>query len=301
MKPTKTFFKAIGVISYLTIWLVCLISGIALAADLPEIKNNGVIRHLGIPYANFVTGSGDGMDVDLVKLFAQHLGVRYEYVKTSWGTVIGDLIGRKVQLQSDQVVDLGEVPVKGDIIANGFTVLPTRKKVLDYSNPTFPNQVWLVVKASSPLKPIVPSGDINKDIAMTKAIVKGHVLLGKTGTCLDPSLYDMKKFGATIKLFDSELNKMAPAVINDEAEMTLLDVPDALVALEKWPGQIKVIGPLSEKQDMACGFAKTSPQLRQAFNEFLEKCKQDGTYLGLIKKYYPMVLDYFPEFFAPNK
>jgi ABC-type amino acid transport substrate-binding protein len=73
------------------------------------------------------------------------------------------------------------------------------------------------------------------------------------------------------------------------------------VALEKWPGQIKVIGPLSEKQDMACAFAKTSPQLRQAFNEFLKQCQQDGTYLGLIKKYYPMVLDYFPEFFAVNK
>ena len=295
------FFKSFGIIGGLTLWSVGLLGGIALAADLPDIKKNGVIRHLGIPYANFVTGSGDGMDVDLVKLFARHLGVKYEYVKSTWGSVIGDLIGRNVQLKSDQVVDLGEVPVKGDIIANGFTVLPTRQKVLDYSTPTFPNQVWLVVKADSPLKPIVPSGDIHKDIAMTKAMVKGHSLLGKIGTCLDPSLYDMKKFGANIKLFDSELNNMAPAIINGEAEMTLLDVPDALVALEKWPGQIKVVGPLSEKQDMACAFAKTSPQLRQAFNEFLKQCQQDGTYLGLIKKYYPMVLDYFPEFFAVNK
>jgi ABC-type amino acid transport substrate-binding protein len=295
------FFKSFGIIGGLTLGSVGLLGGIALAADLPDIKKNGVIRHLGIPYANFVTGSGDGMDVDLVKLFARHLGVKYEYVKSTWGSVIGDLIGRNVQLKSDQVVDLGEVPVKGDIIANGFTVLPTRQKVLDYSTPTFPNQVWLVVKADSPLKPIVPSGDIHKDIAMTKAMVRGHSLLGKVGTCLDPSLYDMKKFGANIKLFDSELNNMAPAIINGEADMTLLDVPDALVALEKWPGQIKVIGPLSEKQDMALAFAKTSPQLRQAFNEFLKQCQQDGTYLGLIKKYYPMVLDYFPEFFAVNK
>ena len=51
--------------------------------DLQEIKSEGVIRHLGIPYANFVTGSDDGMDVELIKGFAKHIGVKYEYVKTT--------------------------------------------------------------------------------------------------------------------------------------------------------------------------------------------------------------------------
>jgi ABC-type amino acid transport substrate-binding protein len=283
------------------LWSVCLLSGLSLAVDLPEVKQNGVLRHLGIPYANFVTGSGDGMDVDLVKLFAQHLGVKYEYVKADWANIIGDLTGKKVQLKGDQVVFLGDLPVKGDIIANGFTILPARQKVVDYSTPTFPNQIWLVAKATSPIKPIVPSGDIQKDITATKALLEGRSILGKAGTCLDPSLYNIKKLGAKVKLFDNELNEMAPAVINGEAELTLLDVPDALVALEKWPGQIKIIGPLSERQEMGAAFAKNSPQLCQAFNEFLEKCKQDGTFLNLVKKYYPMVLDYFPEFFATKK
>ncbi|MDP2968552.1 MAG: ABC transporter substrate-binding protein, partial [Deltaproteobacteria bacterium] len=58
-------------------------------SDLAEVKAKGLLRHLGVPYANFVTGSGDGMDVGLVKLFAQHLGVKYEYVETSWGNLIG--------------------------------------------------------------------------------------------------------------------------------------------------------------------------------------------------------------------
>jgi hypothetical protein len=53
-------------------------------SDLPEILQKGELRHLGVPYANFVTGSGDGLDVDLVKLFVQHLGVRYVWVKTTW-------------------------------------------------------------------------------------------------------------------------------------------------------------------------------------------------------------------------
>ena len=31
------------------------------AADLAEIKQRGEIRHIGIRYANFVTGAGDGL------------------------------------------------------------------------------------------------------------------------------------------------------------------------------------------------------------------------------------------------
>jgi len=49
-------------------------------ADLAEVKQRGTLRHLGIPYANFVTGAGDGMDVELMQRFAQHLGVKYRYV-----------------------------------------------------------------------------------------------------------------------------------------------------------------------------------------------------------------------------
>ena len=45
------------------------------ARDLAEIKAEGVLRHIGIPYANFVSGSGDGMDVELIKGFALHLQV----------------------------------------------------------------------------------------------------------------------------------------------------------------------------------------------------------------------------------
>lgn len=34
------------------------------------------LKHVGAPYANFVTGSGDGLDVELVKLFAQKLNLK---------------------------------------------------------------------------------------------------------------------------------------------------------------------------------------------------------------------------------
>ena len=286
-----TTLLCIAVMLGITSW------GFASGGDLTEIKRRGVLRHLGVSYANFVTGSGDGMDVELVKGFAEHLGVRYEYVKTGWENVIGDLTGKKVKPEGSDVTILGEVPVKGDLIANGLTKIPWRQKVVDYSTPTFPTQVWLVARADSTIEPIKPTGDIDKDIVQVKELLKDRCVLGKAKTCIDPSLYRIKETGAKVKLFSGKLNELAPAVIKGEAEATILDVPDALIALEKWPGKLKVIGPISSMQEMGVAFAKTSPELREAFNRFFEKCKADGTYQRLVKKYYLGVFMYYPAFF----
>jgi ABC-type amino acid transport substrate-binding protein len=269
----------------------------ALSQDLTEIKQQGVLRHLGVPYANFVTGSGDGMDVEVIKLFAEHIGVRYEYVKTDWDDAIGDLTGSKVRPRNGGIEILASVPVKGDLIANGMTIISWRQKIVDYSTPTFPNQVWLVARADSRLNPIKPSGDLKKDIETVKKLIRDKRLLCKANTCLDPSLYNLDATGARILLFQGSLNEIAPALLNREAEVTLLDVPDALVALQKWPGKIKVIGPVSGVQDMAVAFRKDSPKLREAFNRFLENLWSSGSLRGIALKYYPFVTDYYQDFF----
>lgn len=288
---------AASALGALTLGLVVALAAPA-RADLPEVKRACVLRHLQIPYANFVTGAGDGMDVELMQRFAEHLGVRYEGVRTDWSVAIGELTGRSVRAKGDEIEVLGRVPIKGDVIANGMTVLPWRQKAVSFGVPTFPNQVWLVARADSPIAPIKPTKDLARDIAATKALLRGKTLLGKSGTCLDPNLYAIQKTGAQPVLFPGSLNEVAPALLEGEAEVTLLDVPDALVALEKWPGQLKVIGPISELQDMAPAFAAESPKLRQAFAEFMAKSKKDGAHLALVTKYYPFVFDFFPEFFA---
>jgi len=267
-------------------------------ADLDGVKQRGVLRHLGIPYAAFITGAGDGMDIELMKGFARHLGVRYEFVKTDWDNIFSDLTGKKYKTAGNEVTVVGSAPIKGDVAANGITVLAWREKIVNFSAPTFPNQVWLIARSDSPIMPIKPSGNINKDIAAVKKLLKGKSLLGKTGTCLDPSLYELSEVTGKIKLFQGSLNDMAPALINKETELTLLDVPDALIALQKWSGKIKIIGPISDIQDMAAGFPKDSPELLAEFNSYLEKSKKDGSFNQLAKKYYPFVSSYYPKFFA---
>lgn len=282
--------------------IYCLLTVPAFSGDLEEVRQRGVLRHLGITYANFVreTDQGmDGLDVELIQLFAEHLGVRYELVQTSWSEAFGDLTGDNVQPKDDSVVVTGKVPVRGDVLANGLTILPWREKVVRFSIPTFPTGVWLVARADSPIKPIEPSGDIETDIDRVKRLLSGRSVLAMKGTCLDPELYNLDQAGTQIRLYTASqnLNDIAPAVIEGVAEATLLDVPDALVALQKWPGDIKIIGPISSRQLMGVAFAKSSPDLLRVFNEFFRNCWTDGTYDRLVHKYYPSVYLYMGNFF----
>ena len=289
ISATATFISALA------------ITAAASAGDLDELKARGVLRHIGIPYANFNTGSGDGMEAELTQLFAKSLGVRYEFVLSDWGPIVQDLIGKKVKVVSGKAELLEDAPVRGDLIANGFTIIPWRQQVVNFSIPTFPNQIWLVARSDSPIKPIKPTKNIEKDIELTKALLKGRTLLTLEKTCLDPALYNLSATGAKIINFQGKLNEVAPAMLKKDAELTILDVPDALVALDKWKGKIKILGPISDKQQMAGGFSKNSPELLEAYNEFIKKTQSDGTYLKLIKKYYPTAQRYFPEFFKGMK
>lgn len=268
------------------------------ARDLDEIKTAGVLRHLGVPYAGFIIGPDQGLDVEVMKAFADHLDVRYQFVATDWATAIPDLIGKTFTVDNPDVTFTGETEVRGDVLATGLTILPWRQKILNYSEPTFPTQVWLVVRAESPMIPILPTGDLNQDIAQTREKIRGMAVLCKSGTCLDPRLFDLDKIEAQGVDFPGSLNDLAPAVILGEAQATLLDVPDAVIALQKFPGKIKIIGPITRHQEMAVGFRKDQTELRTEFNRFFDEFKRSGRYLELVNAYYPLIHLYYPDFFS---
>jgi ABC-type amino acid transport substrate-binding protein len=273
------------------------------AADLKDIQARGELRHLGIKYANFVTGAGDGLDVELAQGFAKHLGVKYTLVYSDFYTIIRDLLGKDVTVKDGKATLAGEFPVRGDMIATGFTVLPWRKQVLLYSDTVFPTQVLLVARAEASQQPLQGSQSLAQDIRDTKAMIGRKSLLVMEKTCLDPAGYGLKNIGLDLRPYtrNTNINEMVPAMLNGAAEYTLLDVADVLLDLQKWAGRIKVLGPISEEQEMAAAFPPDAPQLRDAFNEYLRKVKADGTYDRLVRKYYPGIHSYFPEFFAQGR
>ncbi len=269
------------------------------AMDLKEIKASGELRHLGIPYANFVTGLGDGLDVELIKGFAKHLGVKYVYVPSNWDDIYGELTGQNVAYKDSKIILTDKKTIKGDLIANGLTILPWRAEVVQFSTPTFPSSVWLIAKSTSAIEPIEPTTSLNDDIKSVKSLMKNQKVLTRPNTCLDAKLYDLDKIGSEVLIHAKEKSiiEMVPTVIENRADLTLLDVPDAMIALEKWSGEIKVIGPVSEDQLMGVAFRKDSPELLAEFNKYFAKIKKDGTYTKIVEKYYPSIFDYYAEFF----
>jgi hypothetical protein len=296
-------FKAnvTNTVTRICVFLAALAVGAALRAqDLPEIRATGVLRHLGIPYANFVTGGGDGLDVELMQGFAAWLGVKYRYVESDWTHVLGDLTGRNDERDESGVPLSAQTPIRGDVVAGGMTVLDWRKSIVDFASPAFPSAVWLVARADSSLTPIRPSGSLDQDIAQVRGLLAGRSVLALSGTCLDPKLYRLDETGARIRLQPPErrLNEMVPAILNGDAEASLLDVPDALIALERWPGEVKVIGPISQPQLMAPAFRKDSPELRAAFEEYYAGLRRSGRYREMVARYYPAIFRYYGGFFA---
>jgi ABC-type amino acid transport substrate-binding protein len=271
----------------------------ALAADLDDVKARGELRHLGIRYANFVTGAGDGFDVELMRGFASRLGVKYTLVYSDFYNVIRDLLGKEVVRSGGDVSLTGNFPIKGDVIAAGFTVLSWREKILSYSEATFPSQVLLVAPAASSVQPIQETESLWDDIATTKKLIGSQSLLVMERTCLDPANYGLTGVGLDLKAYtkSANLNEMVPALLDGDAQLTLLDVPDAILDLRKWAGKIKVLGPVSQPQTLAAAFPKDAVRLREAFDAYLRDIKADGSYDRLVDKYYFGIRRIFPEFF----
>ncbi len=290
--------KQLKLLFSLTLLVVMLTTVTARAGNLEDVMKSGVLRHLGIPYANFVTNDYNGLDVELMRAFAKHLGVKYQFVKSTWGNIVTDLTGKKVKPMGNEISINGEATIYGDIIATGFTVLPWREKIVAFSEQTFPSGIWLIARGDAALTPISPTGSVADDIIQVKQNLSGISVLGLAESCLDPKLYGIMATGAQVQYYppDRDLEEMIPSVMAKMVDSTLIDVPIALIALAKWPGQIKVIGPLSPPQDMACAFSKNSPHLKRAFDKFFENFKQTGRYRKLVEKYYPSVFIYYPDF-----
>ncbi|NCC96141.1 MAG: transporter substrate-binding domain-containing protein [Synergistales bacterium] len=293
----KSFFR-------LTLWTILLFSlsiRPCRAGTLQEILDRGEIRHLGVPYARFVTGSGDGLDVELMERFAQYLGVSYRYVESNWEDVIPDLIGRDISISGDIAVPGANRPIMGDVIASGLTVLEWRKSVLAFSSPTFPTQVWLLSPYDHPQRPIEPCGDMAEDRSKTSDMVNGMTVMGVEQTCLDPNLYGLGDKGARIVAFKGDTSDLVPAMLGGVSDLIILDVPDVLVALSHWQGRIKVLGPISQKQDMAVAFSLDDKDLLSEFEAFYGQLIASGEYRDMVEKYYPSLFLHFPSFLEGSR
>ena len=237
-----------------------------------------------------------------MQAFASRLGVRYEFVETQ-------AYGRPRRPHRAPGVGQGSRarashpdPDPGRRPGHGSHGAAVTKRSVEFSHPTFPTQVWVVAPRGSPVKPIVPSGDVERDIAAVKRLLAGKRVLGVPNTCLDHSLYGVEAAGGRpVRLRTTVLDEVAPALLRGEGELALIDVADVDLAFERWPGRFTVVGPVSPVQDMAAAFRKDAPELRKAFDAFLVEARKDGSYDRLLARYFPRAGSYFPGHFERER
>ncbi|MFH1356769.1 MAG: transporter substrate-binding domain-containing protein [bacterium] len=278
--------------------LMILFPTLVMAQDLKDILNQGVLRHIGAPYGNFVivpdkkkNTRHSGFSVDLVRLYAESIGVKYEFIESdNVHTMIEGLVGIKfrLDLQNSSQVSFGdELAPVGDVIATGLTVLDWRKKLINYSESTFPSKIWLIGHKN--LQKIIPEHFDQFDKKQVLEFANKFQVIGQANTSIDPSLYGVNNF----EEFKGSINDYINLVTNlKENKLAMLDFPDAIVTLRKAPEKLIVIGELSGPQTMAAAFRKGSPKLLKSFNAFLEAIKINGTYERLVNRYYPELVFY---------
>ena len=102
---------------------------------LATVRQRGVLR-IGVAASDPAVmhdaqGQLVGLSIDLGRRLADDMGVQVEFVETSWSQVIPDLLDRHF-----------------DLIVSGMWVTPTRALVLNFSNPTASEGVYLVASRS---------------------------------------------------------------------------------------------------------------------------------------------------------
>lgn len=125
----------------------------AAAADLDEIKQRGTLRVAVAALSPFVIKAEDGtlsgFEIDSTQAFGEKLGLRIEYVEKPF-------------------CDLAEAVLSGeaDMIASGYSNMPERRRLLDFSLPYHDTEYFLVMSRAKAKKAKTLRGMNSREISI---------------------------------------------------------------------------------------------------------------------------------------
>jgi polar amino acid transport system substrate-binding protein len=225
-----------------------------------EIKKRGVVRLCVAdwPYMQKdpKTGQWTGYDADLGALYGKRLGVKVEYVDSSWGNIIPALSAKKC-----------------DVAWGGFFRTAEREKVVDYTKPVHNTGLVVVLKQGETR--FKSYEDLNKPgVVFSELADIGEIEARK----------NFPK--ATVKVLQTDnTNQQALEVAAGRADANLTDVLLAYELIEKKAGIQIMPGPIINKSDLGMLVRKDSKELLEDLNAFIEGLDKAGTFRELARKY----------------
>lgn len=238
-------------------------SGAALGADidlakkstLEQILQNGELRvgfEAGYMPFEMTDKKGEfvGFDIDIAKMMAKAMGVKFVPVNTAWDGIIPSLITGKF-----------------DIIMSGMTVTQERNLKVNFADP-------YIVVGQAILLNKKHEGAVTsyKDLNDPKFTVTSK--LGTTGE------QAVKRYipKATYKSFETETEAVLE-VINDKADAYVYDQPNCVVIMaEQGAGKLVFLDQPFTYEPLAWAITKGDPDFMNWLNNFLRQIKNDGRY-----------------------
>ncbi|MGC8971297.1 MAG: basic amino acid ABC transporter substrate-binding protein [bacterium] len=206
------------------------------------------------PPFEFVDKNGNivGIDIDIAKAIADHLGVKLRVVNTSFDGIIPALLAKKF-----------------DIIISAMTITPERAKQVDFSIPYYNAGQLITVREDD--------NRIKSEKDLQGKIVA--VQLGTTGQFYAesiPGIKEIRKFETVDGAFLELKNGRVDAVIADD--LTSL-------AFVKSTKGLKVINKLLTKEQYGIAVRKEDKALLKEINIVIARLKKEGVIAKLREKW----------------
>ena len=198
-----------------------------------------------------------GFDVDLGKVMAKQMGVKYVPVNTAWDGIIPALITGKC-----------------DVIMAGMTVNAQRNMKVNFADP------YIVVGQSIIINPKL-KGEITsyKDLNNPKYTVASK--LGTTGEVVVKRMLKKAKYNA----FETETDA-ALEVINGKADAMIYDMPFVSIYAAQNSDKVASILEPFTYEPLGWAVKQGDPDMINFLNNYLRQIKGDGTYDRIYSKWF---------------
>ncbi len=244
--------------------------------DLQEIKERGKLKAIttysGTTYFLY-RGRTMGFEYELLNRLAEYLEVDLEIV---------------IARNEDELMEM-LLAGEGDIIAYGYTILPSRKEKIEFTNPLYLSNQVLVQR-----KPV--NWRRMKLHQIEKHLIKDPIqLIGDTVSVKKNSSYAERlrslsnEIGGEIFLdtipgtkTTEEIIKM---VVEGEIKYTIADQNIANINVSYYP-ILDANTPVSFSQQIGWGLRKNSPELLASVNNWIDEFKKEIDFRVIYNKYY---------------
>ncbi|MGX9416001.1 transporter substrate-binding domain-containing protein [Vibrio sp. WJH972] len=198
-----------------------------------------------------------GFDIDLGKVMAKEMGVKYVPVNTAWDGIIPALITGKC-----------------DMIIAGMTINAQRNMKVNFSDP------YIIVGQSIILNPKL-EGKIKsyKDLNTSEHTVTSK--LGTTGEVVVKRMLSKAKYNA----FETETDA-AMEVINGKADAMIYDMPFVSIYAAQNSDKVASILEPFTFEPLGIAVKQGDPDMLNFLNNFLRQIKGDGTYDRIYDKWF---------------